>query len=66
VDAVQRILAIAERERRKRAQKKESNEPPPRTVAPDTAQNLHQSSLRILGRIKQSELCKDKSEARLG
>jgi hypothetical protein len=42
VDAVQRILAIAERERRKRAVKEESNKPSPRAVAPDTGQYLHQ------------------------
>jgi hypothetical protein len=42
MEAVQRILAIAERERRKRAVKEESNKASLQTVVPDTGQNLHQ------------------------
>jgi hypothetical protein len=42
VDAVQHILAVAERERRKRALKEEANKASPRAAVPNAGQNLHQ------------------------
>ena len=42
VDVVQHILAIAERERRKRALKKAPSETSPRPVALNAGQDLHQ------------------------
>jgi hypothetical protein len=42
MDAVQHILAIAERERRKRALKEEANKPSLQTVVLDARQNPHQ------------------------
>jgi len=42
VDVVKHILAIAERERRKRALKKAPDQPSPRPVALNAGQDLHQ------------------------
>ena len=42
VDVVQHILAIAERERRKRQLKESPNQPSPRPVALNAGQDLHQ------------------------